>query len=43
VDGTDQVSAMYYRDQQRWRLCDSSYDGHYVNTLRPVLLRSLVP
>jgi hypothetical protein len=28
VSGTDWVASLYYPDQQRWRLCDSSFDGH---------------
>jgi len=28
VAGTDWVAAFYYPDQQRWRLCDSRFDGH---------------
>jgi len=27
--GTDQVAAMYYPTQQRWKLCDSQYDDQH--------------
>jgi hypothetical protein len=36
--GTDHIASMYYRDQKRWRLCDSQFEGSH--TLR---LRGLVP
>jgi hypothetical protein len=28
VSGTDWVAAFYYPDQDRWRLCDSEFQGH---------------
>jgi hypothetical protein len=28
VSGTDWLASFYYPDQQRWRLCDSSFEGH---------------
>lgn len=34
VRGTDQVAAMYYPAQSRWRLCDSQFDGELAPTLR---------
>jgi hypothetical protein len=41
--GVDYISAFYYADQQRWRLCDSQYIGDPSMSLRARLLRSLVP
>jgi hypothetical protein len=38
--GTDQLAAMYYKDQQRWKLCDSAFDGNH--TLKAIP-RYLVP
>jgi hypothetical protein len=38
----DQVAAMYYRDQQRWRLCDSAFDPDHTS-LRAASVRGLVP
>jgi IPT/TIG domain len=34
VTGVDQVAAVYSKDEQRWRLCDSQYDGHQTGSLR---------
>jgi hypothetical protein len=42
VAGIDQVAAFYYKDQQRWRLCDSSFDGAPVS-LRALVAHGLVP
>ena len=28
VAGTDWLASFYYPDQKRWRLCDSSFEGH---------------
>ena len=39
--GVDYISAFYYEDQQRWRLCDSQYIGDSPSFLK--LPRSLVP
>jgi len=41
--GTDYISAFYYRDQKRWRLCDSQYILDPSTPPRTQLLRSLVP
>ena len=41
--GVDYLSAFYYSDQKRWRLCDSQYIGDASMSLRALLLRSLVP
>ena len=38
----DQVAAMYYRDQKRWRLCDSAFDPDHTS-LRARTARGLVP
>jgi hypothetical protein len=38
----DQVAAMYYRDQRRWRLCDSSFDPDHTS-LRAAAIRGMVP
>jgi hypothetical protein len=38
----DQVAAMYYRDQQAWRLCDSAFDPGNTS-LRAATIRGLVP
>jgi hypothetical protein len=38
----DQVAAMYFRDQRRWRLCDSSFDPDHTS-LRAAGVRGLVP
>jgi hypothetical protein len=35
--GTDHVAAMYYRDQKRWKLCDSQFEGTHLG------IRGLVP
>ncbi len=40
--GIDHIASMYYRDQKRWRLCDSQYEG--LSTLKALLeRRGLVP
>lgn len=36
--GTDHVASMYYRDQKRWKLCDSQFQG-----MHTLLVRGLVP
>jgi hypothetical protein len=42
--GVDYLSAFYYPDQNRWRLCDSQYIGDSSMSLRALLhLRSLAP
>jgi hypothetical protein len=41
--GVDYISAFYYPDQKRWRLCDSQFIGDSSMSLRALLLRSLVP
>jgi hypothetical protein len=41
-NGVDQVAAMYYSGQQRWRLCDSAWNPDPKKTLS-VIYRSLVP
>jgi len=41
-NGVDQVAAMYYAGQQRWRLCDSAWQPDGVRTFRE-LFRGLVP
>jgi hypothetical protein len=38
----DQVAAMYYRDQKRWRLCDSSFDPGSTS-LQALRVKGLVP
>ena len=40
ASGTDQLTAFYYRNQRRWRLCDSDFNG--THTLRKVPI-GLVP
>ena len=42
VAAIDQVAAKYYRDQQRWRLCDSAFDP-YNTSLRAMTVRGLLP
>lgn len=42
ASGVDQVAAMYYRDQGRWRLCDSQFDSSST-TLKAASIRGLVP
>jgi hypothetical protein len=42
VAGFDQLAAMYYRDQKRWRLCDSAFNGAPVS-LRALIAHGLVP
>jgi len=42
-DGVDQVAAMYYRDKQRWRLCDSAWDSDTYHTLTAVRSRIVFP
>lgn len=34
VAGTDWIASFYIREQQRWRLCDSSFDGHRAANMR---------
>ncbi len=34
VTGTDWVVSYYFPDQKRWRLCDSSFDGHRAANMR---------
>lgn len=34
VAGTDWLASFYYPDQKRWRLCDSSFEGHLAAHLR---------
>ena len=41
-DGVDQVAARYFKDKQRWRLCDSSWDSDNSHTLKATTPRSLV-
>jgi len=38
----DQLAAMYYKDQQQWKLCDSSFDPDHTS-LRAATIRGLVP
>jgi hypothetical protein len=40
--GVDQLTAFYYRDQKRWRLCDSQFDPDSTS-LGAVQIRGLVP
>ena len=40
--GVDQVAAMYYRDQKRWKLCDSQFDPD-ATSLRAAQIRGMVP
>ena len=40
--GVDQVAAMYYRDQKRWKLCDSQFEPD-VTSLRAAQIRGMVP
>lgn len=42
VSGVDQVAAMYYRDQHRWRLCDSQFDSNSTS-LRAASIKGMVP
>jgi hypothetical protein len=42
ANGIDHVAAFYYRDQKRWRLCDSQYEGD-ANSLRAIRIRGMVP
>ncbi len=41
ADGVDQIAAMYYRNQHRWRLCDSQWQGGATSLREPI--QSLVP
>ena len=45
ASGVDQVVAMYYKNQQRWKLCASDFKGDDPpqTSLKARLLRSLVP
>jgi hypothetical protein len=44
ASGVDQVAAMYYKDQQQWRLCDSQFKGDDPPQTSLIgLLRGLVP
>jgi hypothetical protein len=45
ASGVDQVAAKYYKDQGRWRLCASDFNGDDPpqTSLRALLLRGLVP
>lgn len=44
ASGVDQVAAMYNRDQQRWWLCDSQFNGDEVSqTSLKAMLHGLVP
>jgi hypothetical protein len=43
ANGIDHVAAFYYRDQKRWRLCDSQYEGSDPSTLRAIQIRGMVP
>ena len=40
--GVDQVAAFYYRDQKRWKLCDSQFDPDSTS-VRAAQIRGLVP
>lgn len=40
--GVDQLAAFYYRDQNRWKLCDSQYEPD-VTSLRAAQFRGMVP
>jgi hypothetical protein len=42
ANGIDHVAASYYRDQKRWRLCDSQYEGD-ASSLRAIQIRGMVP
>jgi hypothetical protein len=42
ANGIDHVAAFYYRDQKRWRLCDSQYEGD-AGSLRAIRVRGMVP
>jgi hypothetical protein len=41
--GVDQVAAMYYPTQQRWKLCDSAWNSDPPPAGAPALIRGLVP
>jgi hypothetical protein len=43
ANGIDHLAAFYYRDQKRWRLCDSQYEGSDPSTLRAMQIRGMVP
>jgi hypothetical protein len=46
ASGIDHVAAMYYRDQKRWRLCDSQFEGSSTSLTAGTsrqLLRGMVP
>jgi hypothetical protein len=43
ANGIDHVAAFYYRDQKRWRLCDSQYEGRDPSSLRAARIRGMVP
>ena len=45
ASGVDQVAAKYYKDQNRWRLCASDFNGDAVpqTSLRILSLRGLLP
>jgi hypothetical protein len=35
--GTDWLASFYIREQHRWRLCDSTFDGQRVGIMRPFM------
>jgi len=41
VEGVDRLAAMYFRNQKRWKLCDSTFDGTNSTSLSPVDLESM--
>jgi hypothetical protein len=43
ANGIDHVAAFYYRDQKRWRLCDSQYEASDPVSLRAIRIRGMVP
>jgi hypothetical protein len=42
ASGVDQLAAMYYREQKRWRLCDSSFDPGSTS-LKAAAIKGLAP
>jgi len=42
ANGIDHLAAFYYRDQKRWKLCDSQYEGD-AGSLRAIRIRGMVP
>ena len=42
VSGVDQVAAMFYPNQRRWRLCDSQFEVNSTS-LRAASIRGMVP